>query len=176
MGEVLQRYLLCDDYEGMAEVDHVALLEKEILSERPLAARLEFTQETNATIELFRLIRRAHEEIGNEAIQTYIISMTTQVSNLLEVLLFARDAALFGELDISPLFETIEDLLAAPQIMTALFQNAAYQKHFTQRGNHQQIMIGYSDSNKDGGYLRPIGCSSKRNETWRASVTSSTSS
>lgn len=154
MGEVLQRYLLCDHYEGLAEVDRVALLEKEILSERPLTARLEFTPETNATIELFRLIRRAREEVGNEAIQTYIISMTTQVSNVLEVLLFARDAALFGELDISPLFETIEDLLAAPQIMTALFQNAAYQKHLAQRGNHQQIMIGYSDSNKDGGYLR----------------------
>lgn len=154
MGEVLQRYQLCEQYEGMAEADRVALLEKEILSERPLTARLEFAPETNATIELFRLIRRARQEVGNAAIQTYIISMTTQVSNVLEVLLFARDAALFGELDITPLFETIEDLLAAPKIMTALFQNPAYQKHLAQRGNQQQIMIGYSDSNKDGGYLR----------------------
>lgn len=154
MGEVLQRYQLCTNYEGMSETERVALLEKEILSERPLTARLEFTPETNATIDLFRLIRRARQEISSAAIQTYIISMTTQVSNILEVLLFARDAALFGELDIAPLFETIEDLLAAPQIMTALFQNPAYQKHLAQRGNQQQIMIGYSDSNKDGGYLR----------------------
>lgn len=154
MGEVLQRYLLCDNYEGMAEADRVALLENEILSERPLTARLEFTPETNATIDLFRLIRRARQEVGNAAIQTYIISMTTQVSNVLEVLLFARDAGILGEIEITPLFETIEDLLAAPQIMMALFQNRAYQTHLAHRGNQQQIMIGYSDSNKDGGYLR----------------------
>ena len=154
MSEVLQRYLLCDNYEAMAEAERVALLEKEILSERPLTARLDFTPETNATIDLFRLVRRAREEIGNAAIQTYIISMTTQVSNVLEVLLFARDAALFGEIDIAPLFETIDDLLAAGQIMRDLFQNKAYQAHLAQRGHQQQIMIGYSDSNKDGGYLR----------------------
>jgi phosphoenolpyruvate carboxylase len=92
--------------------------------------------------------------VGDEAIQTYIISMTTQVSNVLEVLLFARDAALFGEINVVPLFETIDDLLAAGQIMRALFENPAYQRHLAQRGNQQQIMIGYSDSNKDGGYLR----------------------
>ena len=154
MSEVLQRYQLCTNYEGMAEADRVALLEQEIISERPLTARLDFTPETNATIDLFRLIRRAREEVGDEAIQTYIISMTTQVSNVLEVLLFARDAALFGEINITPLFETIEDLLAAGQIMRALFENPAYQRHLAQRGNQQQIMIGYSDSNKDGGYLR----------------------
>lgn len=154
MAEVLERYRLCRHYEKMAEPDRVVLLAREILSERPLTARLDFTPDTNQAIELFRLIRRARQEVGNEAIQTYIISMTTQVSNVLEVLLFARDAGLFGELDIAPLFETIDDLLAAPQIMTELFQNAAYQQHLAHRGQCQQIMIGYSDSNKDGGYLR----------------------
>lgn len=154
MAEVLQRYQLCTNYENMVEAERVALLEAEILSERPLTARLDFAAETNATIDLFRLVRRAREEIGSEAIQTYIISMTTQVSNVLEVLLFARDAALFGEIDIVPLFETIDDLLAAGRIMRTLFQNHAYQRHLARRGQQQQIMIGYSDSNKDGGYLR----------------------
>ncbi|MEZ4732186.1 MAG: phosphoenolpyruvate carboxylase [Caldilineaceae bacterium] len=154
MGEVLQRYHLCANYEELTEDARVALLETEILSDRPLTARLDFAPATNETIGLFRLIRRARQEVGQEAIQTYIISMTTQVSNVLEVLLFARDAGLFGEIEIAPLFETIDDLLHAPQIMTALFQNKAYQQHLARRGQQQQIMIGYSDSNKDGGYLR----------------------
>jgi phosphoenolpyruvate carboxylase len=72
---------------------------------------------------------------------------------MLEVLLFARDAGLMGRIDVVPLFETIEDLRAAPQIMGKLFQNAAYHEHLAAHDNRQQIMIGYSDSNKDGGYL-----------------------
>ena len=79
--------------------------------------------------------------------------MTTDVSNVLEVLLLARDAGLFGQIDVVPLFETMEDLRNAPQIMAKLFQNAVYTQHLARRGNRQQIMIGYSDSNKDGGYL-----------------------
>jgi phosphoenolpyruvate carboxylase len=93
-------------------------------------------------------------QAGECVIQTYIISMTRGASNVLEVLLFARDAGLFGALDVTPLFETIDDLLNAPQIMKSLFNNDIYRQHLAARGNHQQIMIGYSDSNKDGGYLR----------------------
>ncbi len=73
---------------------------------------------------------------------------------MLEVLLFAKDAGLFGQIDVVPLFETIEDLENAPATMTAIFENPVYQAHLAQRANQQQIMIGYSDSNKDGGYLR----------------------
>ncbi|HXF64845.1 MAG TPA: phosphoenolpyruvate carboxylase, partial [Caldilineaceae bacterium] len=153
MAEVLARYNLAANYENMAEAERVALLSREIVNPRPLTARLDFSDETNETIALFRLIRRARQLIGPEAVQSYIISMTTQVSHVLEVLLFARDAGLLGEIDIVPLFETIEDLRAAPQIMTRLFQNGAYHRHLTARGKRQQIMIGYSDSNKDGGYL-----------------------
>ncbi|MCB0062333.1 MAG: phosphoenolpyruvate carboxylase, partial [Caldilineaceae bacterium] len=154
MNEIMERYGLATDYAQMGEEARVALLGREILSERPLTARLDFSDATNETVELFRLIRRARQEIGENAVQTYIISMTTQVSNILEILLFTRDAGLFGELEISPLFETIDDLLAAPTIMAALFENESYRKHLAARGNRQQIMIGYSDSNKDGGYLR----------------------
>ncbi|MCB0060709.1 MAG: phosphoenolpyruvate carboxylase, partial [Caldilineaceae bacterium] len=154
MTEVLERYGIAPNYAEMDEAARVALLSREIASERPLTARLDFSEATNETIELFRLIRRARQEVGKPIIETYIISMTTSVSNLLEVLLFARDAGLFGEIEVSPLFETIDDLLAAPRIMTALFENEIYRKHLAARGNRQQIMIGYSDSNKDGGYLR----------------------
>jgi phosphoenolpyruvate carboxylase len=153
MAEVLARYGLADHYERMEEAERVALLQREIAGLRPLTARLDFGDETNETVALFRLIRRARQIVGPDAIQTYIISMTTQVSHVLEVLLFARDAGLFGAIDVVPLFETIEDLRAAPQIMTQLFQNEVYQRHLAALGNRQQIMIGYSDSNKDGGYL-----------------------
>ena len=103
---------------------------------------------------LFRLIRQAHERIAPQAIGAYIISMTTSVSHVLEVLLLAKDAGLFGRIDIAPLFETIDDLVRAPNVMRALFESPIYRKHLAQRDNCQEIMIGYSDSNKDGGYLR----------------------
>lgn len=154
MAEIMARYKLASDYASLPEAVRVALLNREIASLRPLTARLDFSAETNETLNLFRLIADAHEQVDEWIVQSYIISMTTQVSNMLEVLLFASDAGLTGKLDIVPLFETIDDLVAAPQIMTRLFQNEVYRQHLLRRGNHQQIMIGYSDSNKDGGYLR----------------------
>jgi phosphoenolpyruvate carboxylase len=153
MAEVLARYGLVNEYEAMPEADRIAILSREIVNPRPLTARLDFSEETNETIGLFRLIKQAREIIGPDSIQTYIISMTTQVSHMLEVLLFVRDAGLLGQIEVVPLFETIEDLSAAPKIMTKIFQNAAYLQHLAMLGNRQQIMIGYSDSNKDGGYL-----------------------
>lgn len=154
LAELLKSYDIVYDYQALSEYDKVKLLSQEIQSLRPLTALLRFSEETNETIALFRLIREAHAEIGVQAIQTYIISMTTSVSNVLEVLLFAKDAGIYGKIDIVPLFETIDDLLNAAQIMADLFDNQAYTDHLAQREMKQQIMIGYSDSNKDGGYLR----------------------
>lgn len=154
MAEVLERIKLAIDYNGLSESEKVALLSREIASPRPLTAKLDYSPETNETLALFRLIPKARLEAGDDVIQTYIISMTTGASNVLEVLLLARDAGLFGTLDVTPLFETIEDLENAPQVMAALFSNDVYRRHLVARGNQQQIMIGYSDSNKDGGYLQ----------------------
>ena len=154
VGEILARYAVTPTYDQMAEADRIVLLEREIRSQRPLTAVLDFSDETNETIAVFRTIRHAQQIIGAEAVQTYIISMTTTPSHVLEVLLLARDAGLTGKIDVAPLFETIDDLVAAPQIMAALFENEVYREHLAQRGRRQQIMIGYSDSNKDGGFLR----------------------
>lgn len=154
MTEIMERYGLAADYAALPEPKRVELLSAEIRSTRPLTALLHFSEETNETVALFRLIRQAHERVDEQLVQTYIISMTTQVSNVLEVLLFARDAGLFGKLDVVPLFETIEDLQNAAAIMAQLFADPTYRQHLEARNNHQQIMIGYSDSNKDGGYLR----------------------
>ena len=142
------------DYDALPERERMQLLVEEIESPRPLTARLQYSNETNETVALFRLIRQAHERISPDAIGAYIISMTTSVSHVLEVLLLAKDAGLLGKIDIAPLFETIEDLLSAPDVMKALFESQIYRKHLALRDNRQEIMIGYSDSNKDGGYLR----------------------
>jgi phosphoenolpyruvate carboxylase len=154
IAEILAAYGIFSDYQALAEPDKVAVLTREILNLRPFTAQLQFSPETNETVALFRLVRRAKEEIDEDAVQTYIISMTAAASNVLEVLLLAKDAGLLGRVDIVPLFETVGDLEHAPRIMAALFENAAYRAHLAQRGQRQQIMIGYSDSNKDGGYLR----------------------
>ncbi len=154
LAEIFRRYHLADDYLALPEEARIRLLAREIADPRPLTARLDFTEETNETVGLFRLVREAHQRIGPEAIQTYIISMTTSVSHVLEVLLLAKDAELFGALDVVPLFETIQDLDRAHQVMAALFDTPIYREHLARRDRRQQIMIGYSDSNKDGGYLR----------------------
>ena len=154
VAEVFARYGLFADYGALAEADKVRVLTNEILNLRPFTAQLHFSDETNETIGLFRLLRDAKQEIDEDAIQTYIISMTSTISNVLEVLLMAKDAGLLGRIDIVPLFETVGDLDMAPAIMASLFENEAYRQHLAGRGGRQQIMIGYSDSNKDGGYLQ----------------------
>lgn len=154
IAEIYARYHPDTDYRALSEADKVAWLIEEIRSQRPLTAQLNFSEDTNNTVALFRLISTAQERIGPQAIQTYIISMTTSVSHMLEVLLLAKDAGLFGKIGVVPLFETIEDLRNAASIMQRMFETPIYREHLAQRGNSQQIMIGYSDSNKDGGYLR----------------------
>lgn len=154
VAELFKRYKISDDYAAHDEDAKVELLGAELENGRPLAARLNFSEETNETLSLFRLIKQAQEINGAAAMQTYIISMTENVSNLMEVLILAEDVGLFGKIDIVPLFETVADLNNAPDVMASLFTNPIYARHLEQRGGRQQIMIGYSDSNKDGGFLQ----------------------
>jgi phosphoenolpyruvate carboxylase len=138
----------------MSEAERVEKLTSEIASTRPLTARLNFSEETNQTVSLFRVIQTAQREVGPASIQNYVVSMTESESDILEVLLLACDADLLGCVDLVPLFETVADLKAAPQIMSRLFSNEVYRQHLEMRGSGQQVMIGYSDSNKDGGFLQ----------------------
>ncbi|MER3406334.1 MAG: phosphoenolpyruvate carboxylase, partial [Chloroflexota bacterium] len=154
------------DYAALPEDEKVALLSREILNPRPLLpAELTFSAETNETIEVFRTIRRMQDEIGVEACHTYIISMTHHVSDVLAVQLLAKEAGLFGRrnshgaweafsrLHIVPLYETIDDLRRGQELSRALFQHEVYRMNLRVWGDVQEIMLGYSDSNKDGGYL-----------------------
>ena len=154
LAEVMARYGLASGFADAGEEERSRALTAEILAGRPFAPhRLDFSAETNETVDLLRMVRRAHERIGPAAIETYVISMTRGPSDLLAVLLLARDAGVSDRLDIVPLFETVADLHGAPATMERLFENPAYARHLAARGRAQTIMVGYSDSNKDGGYL-----------------------
>ena len=111
------------------------------------------------TWRLFRLIARTQSVYGREPLGVFVISMTRGVADVLGVLLLARWAGVASSLSIVPLFETLDDLGAAPAIMEELLALPVYRAHLKSESRndgwagHQMVMIGYSDSNKDGGYL-----------------------
>ncbi len=115
------------------------------------------TDEDRATLEVFRAIADSRERYGPSAIGPYIISMARGADDVLAVLVLARSA--LGErydaeaqgIDVCPLFETVPDLEAAPGVLVQLFENPLYESHLARRGRRQFVMIGYSDSSKDGG-------------------------
>jgi phosphoenolpyruvate carboxylase len=102
---------------------------------------------------LFRLIGRAQSVYGRVSLGPFIISMTRSPADVLGALLLARWAGCAEGFAIAPLFETLDDLDAAPRILEALFGEPEYRAHLAAAGDEQMVMIGYSDSNKDGGYL-----------------------
>lgn len=106
------------------------------------------------------MIEAILEQYSPEAITTYIVSMTRQASDLLAPLLFAKEAGLYDQvagvsrLDVVPLFETGDDLAGCGQVMHALLDLPFYREHLRLRANEQEVMIGgYSDSNKDVGFM-----------------------
>jgi phosphoenolpyruvate carboxylase len=163
VAECLSRVGLAAAYATMAEEEKISLLTQVLQDARPLVSPYAaLGDETAETLNVFHVIRRAHRAFGAEAVQNYLISMTQGVSDLLEVLLLAKEAGLFewrdgrcvrSDIHVVPLFETIEDLRNAPRILAQLCENPVYRAHLETRGNMQEIMLGYSDSNKDGGYL-----------------------
>ncbi len=151
-------------YEGFGELDGAerAAVLSEMLS-RPLPDLTglgELSAEAQETLQLFQLIKRATDYYGPELFGPYIVSMTHGPEDILAPLLLAYWHGLCLQpeseresLTFAPLFETREDLRLAPEVMTALFDHPAYAPHLERVGRQQTIMIGYSDSNKDAGYL-----------------------
>ena len=119
----------------------------------PLAERPGISQATAETWALFELITRAKRIYGKELFGPFIISMTHSPADILGVLLMARWSGCDQGLQVVPLFETLHDLQAAPRILNRLFSLPVYRDHLNSCGGEQIVMIGYSDSNKDGGYL-----------------------
>src|SRR5262249_37843521 len=124
------------------------------ISPRPLfPAEPRFSENTNRIIATWRMIAQAHRLYGPVVIDSVIASMSQYPSDILALLMFASEVGVQNDVDLVPLFETIEDLHESQKIMTGLFANPEYRKYLQARGMKQQIMLGYSDSNKDGGYL-----------------------
>ncbi|WP_375801288.1 phosphoenolpyruvate carboxylase [Salinibacter sp.] len=149
-----------DDYAALSEDDKLDVLASELQNPRPLTGDHEALPEDAAEMmEVFEVIRAIHA-VDPDAVGSYVVSMTHTVSDLLEPMLLAKEAGLGGmvedtyrcPLDMVPLFETIDDLGAAADRMETLFTHPVYAAHLEGRDDFQEIMLGYSDSNKDGGY------------------------
>ncbi|MDZ8257404.1 phosphoenolpyruvate carboxylase [Nostoc sp. ChiQUE01b] len=205
LNEILEYLqILPQPYNELSEEQRVAWLTGELQTRRPLIpAELPFSEKTNDVIETFRIVRSLQQEFGLNICQTYIISMCRDVSDVLEVLLLAKEARLFdpaiavGTIQVIPLFETVEDLQRSRSVMRKLFElplyrallAGGYEQTKTQgtdenspspappappaspaspappapllpcspassiTPNLQEVMLGYSDSNKDSGFL-----------------------
>jgi phosphoenolpyruvate carboxylase len=150
MTEILKAVGVTPDYSALSEEEKLALMRKVLAAPAPKLPD-NFTPETGDVIGSIRVLKRAIELFGAEAAGVYVISMTHDLSDIIEVMVFQHLVGV--ALDIAPLFETLDDLEAAPGILNQMFDYEPYWKHLNSRHNHQQIMLGYSDSNKDCGYL-----------------------
>jgi phosphoenolpyruvate carboxylase len=161
----LSRYLqLPQPYSEMDEEQKVQWLLTELKTRRPLIPpAVQWTPATAETFDVLRMLHRLQQEFGGRICRTYVISMSHTVSDLLEVLLLAKEAGLVdpmaqrSDLLVVPLFETVEDLKAAPAVMERLFQEPFYRQLLVSSSPTtrplQELMLGYSDSNKDSGFL-----------------------
>jgi len=143
------------DYDGLDKAGRADLLAQELASPRPLAAPQ--TGEADETRRLFQVLRDRMDAYGDDIVESYIVSMTQGVDDILAPAVLARDVGLVdlaadvARLGFVPLFETIGDLRAIGPVLRQLFALPAYRKLVALRGDVQEVMVGYSDSNKDGG-------------------------
>jgi phosphoenolpyruvate carboxylase len=151
LAEIFRALNLSPDYAALSEEERLKLL-LHVLSLPRLALPVSgFTPETSDVIGSLNVARRAIELYGPEAMGVYVISMTHDLSDVIEVLVLLHLTGVM--LDVVPLFETLGDLQAAPGILEQMFTCEPYRAHLRARRDHQTIMLGYSDSNKDCGYL-----------------------
>ncbi|WP_066065989.1 phosphoenolpyruvate carboxylase [Neobacillus soli] len=163
MTEILQKVQITENYAGLPEEEKMKILQNILKDPRPLLLLNEdYSPETQEMIQVFQMIKKAHEEFGERSISVYLVSMTKSPSDLLEVLVFAKEAGIYrlhadgtfeSHLHVAPLLETIDDLSAGPKIMETLFELPVYRNHLRIMGDQQEIMLGYSDGSKDGGTL-----------------------
>lgn len=161
--EIFRAARIHPNYASLNEQEKRELLIAELASPRPIipARAAKFSEATQRELEYFAQAARAVEQFGARMIPHCIISMATSVSDVLEPMILLKEFGLIqangdmptGTVDVIPLFETIEDLQAGAGILRELWQVPLYRNYLKQRDNVQEVMLGYSDSNKDGGYL-----------------------
>jgi phosphoenolpyruvate carboxylase len=146
-------------YLALNEEARIALLLNELRNARPLTSTfVKYSEETVGELAVFHAAAEAHAKFGEDAIPQCIISMCKGMSDMLEVALLLKEAGLVdpsgrSAINIVPLFETIEDLQASAGIMDRMLSLHDYRKLVDSRGAVQEVMLGYSDSNKDGGFV-----------------------
>ncbi len=146
------------DYGAMTAVKRFDLLSDELAGTRPLSGfTTTLSEEADLTLGSFRSIREAQDLYGDQVIESYIISMTESPTDVLETAVLAREAGLIdlrrgiARIGLVPLVETIDDLRGAGRLLDALFDDPSYRQILELRGNSQEVVLGYSDSNKEGG-------------------------
>ena len=159
-----------ESFADWDEAERLGLLEAELSSPRPLASSdADLGAEAEAVLSCYRVLRRYIDELGTHGLGSLIVSMTRSVSDLLVVYLLAKEAGLGIRdddgwrclLPVVPLFETIDDLEASPQILADFLHHPVTRRTVAVRSAaaalpKQQVMVGYSDSNKDGGILASL--------------------
>ncbi|OBF85422.1 phosphoenolpyruvate carboxylase [Mycobacterium sp. 852002-51163_SCH5372311] len=150
------------DYSSLSEDQRVELLADELSTRRPLLGdRAQLSELARGELGVVAAAARAVEIYGSAAVPNYVISMCRSVSDVLEAAILLKEAGLldasgpelYCPVGISPLFETIDDLHNAATILHSMLELPLYRALVTARGDSQEVMLGYSDSNKDGGYL-----------------------
>ena len=148
------------DYAQMTEQSRTAMLLAELATARPLISPfVTYSEETARELHILRTAAETHRRYGKDAVPNYVISKTTSVSDILEVALLLKEVGLLRpreaqiDLNIVPLFETIDDLRNCGKVMDSLLSISDYTRLLEARGRVQEVMLGYSDSNKDGGFL-----------------------
>jgi phosphoenolpyruvate carboxylase len=144
-----------DDFPELSAADRLAAIRSALASPQPLQLATA-DEEAERTLEVFRALADCRARYGKRALGPFIISMAQGADDALAVLLLARAGGCVDEhgavpLDVAPLFETVDDLTAGPDVLRALCADPSYAAHLAQRGARQLVMLGYSDSNKDGG-------------------------
>jgi phosphoenolpyruvate carboxylase len=141
-------------YETLSEPDRQALLEEVLRKHRTLKAEhRRVSPVARDIVGQFETMKRIQRQLDPEMARTYLLSMTRSPSDLLAVLVLGSWCGIPAAFDAVPLFETIPDLAASRGIMETLWRNPAYRVYLKARGFRQEVMLGYSDANKDGGYL-----------------------
>jgi len=160
VGEMFRLAGVEADYAGLDESARVELLRDELTTPRPLLARgAELSPQARELLDTLEVVAEANRR-EPASVGSYIISMASHVSDMLEVLILLRESGLWTiedgkvrcPIDVSPLFETVDDLSRGAEVLRSLFAEPAYAAHLAARDRFQEIMLGYSDSNKDGGY------------------------
>ena len=159
VSELLSHGLGISNYLELDEAARCELLLKTLQAAQPIIGDLEqYSEGVQSELRIMQVAEKIHQDFGREALPNHIISKADAVSDMLELALMLQQVNLLEgndtlQINIIPLFETIEDLRGCGPIMDDLFAIPYYRKLLSKRGDTQEVMLGYSDSNKDGGYI-----------------------